>query len=99
MYAVGTSQDLVEWLREVKSWNWLALKVRLAVEPLGEHVEDAEHVEDELSGPGMADGARGGKGRGDWLEVEKITEALEWLKRRGREQLLLNVGMGAGGSK
>jgi hypothetical protein len=47
-------------------------------------------------GRGGEDGARGGKGRGEWIELEKISEALEWLKRRGREGLLLDLGMGGG---
>ncbi|KAL7423088.1 hypothetical protein Q5752_002387 [Cryptotrichosporon argae] len=33
-YAIGARADLDEWVREIKSWNWLALRVRVAIEPL-----------------------------------------------------------------
>jgi hypothetical protein len=89
MYAIGAQEDLVEWISEVKSWNWLALRVRMSAEPIS--------GEEELEGGrGSGDGARGGKGRGEWSELEKISEALEWLKGRGREGLLLDIGMGGG---
>jgi hypothetical protein len=89
MYAIGTQEDLGEWIREVKSWNWLALRVRMTAEPIG----DGEELE---VGRGSESGARGGKGRGEWTELEKISEALDWLRVRGREALLLDVGMGGG---
>lgn len=91
MYAVGTKDDLDEWIREVKSWNWLALKVRMTPEPL--NVDSLVP-----SGKGIDAGARGGKGRGEWVELEKIAEALEWLRSQesGREQLLLHLGIGSG---
>lgn len=60
----------------------------------------AEPIDDEeeaVVGRGSSDGARGGKGRGEWTELEKISEALEWLRARGREGLLLDIGMGGGG--
>ena len=53
--------------------------------------------EEEVVGRGSESGARGGKGRGEWVELEKISEALEWLRVRGREGLLLDIGMGGGG--
>ena len=87
MYAIGDHDDLLEWLREVKSWNWLALKVRIAAEPLSDETEEF--------GRGKDDGARHGKGRGEWVEVEKINEALDWLRARGRENLLLDLGIGS----
>lgn len=89
-YAIGEREDLEEWTREVKSWNWLALRVRVSVEPV-------PGAEEELQGSGRESGARGGKGRGDWVELEKIGEALEWLRKRGREKMLLDTGIGGGG--
>lgn len=91
MYAIGSREDLEEWQREVKSWNWLALRVRVAPEPI-----PAESAEDAGGGRGSASGARGGKGRGEWAELEKLSDALEWMRIRGRERLLLDVGMGSG---
>ena len=91
MYAIGERNDLVEWLREVKSWNWLALRVRIGAEPVINGVID--------EGKGKAAGARGGKGRGEWREVEKINDALEWLRNRGREELLVDLGLGRGSGR
>ena len=92
MYATGTRDDLTEWIREVKSWNWLALRVRMSAEPIEGQVE----LE---SGKGGDQGARGGKGRGQWVELEKINEALDWLKLRGRDHLLLDLGIGGATTK
>lgn len=91
-YATGTRDDLTEWIREVKSWNWLALRVRMTPEP----ISGQEELE---TGRGGEQGARGGKGRGEWVELEKISEALDWLKARGREDLLLDIGMGGASGK
>ena len=85
MYAVGAKRDLEEWVQEVQTWQWLALRVRVTPEPVGE----AEEV--------VSDGRKGqSKGRGDWTEVTKINEALEWLKQRGRENILIDFGIGVG---
>lgn len=95
-YAIGTKDDLEEWIREVKSWNWLALRVRMTAEPIDD--EPDHGFEEEVVGKGAENGARGGKGRGEWIELVKISEALEWLRIRGREALLLDIGMGGGSS-
>ncbi|WWC96068.1 hypothetical protein V866_002935 [Kwoniella sp. B9012] len=91
MYAIGSLSDLEEWIREVKSWNWLALRVRVAPEPIPE-----EEGVFEKEGKGKENGARGGKGRGEWVELEKINEALDWLRGRGqgRERILVDCGVG-----
>ncbi|WVO18162.1 hypothetical protein L204_105865 [Cryptococcus depauperatus] len=92
LYAIGNQRDLEEWTREVKSWNWLALRVRLPPCPIPEE-------EGNLSFKGQENGARGGKGRGKWIEVEKIGQALEWLRDRGGEgRVKLLVDMGVGGA-
>lgn len=92
MYATGTQQDLTEWIREVKSWNWLALRVRMSAESIPDQAELK-------TGRGGDRGARGGKGRGEWVELEKINDALDWLRERGREDLLLDLGIGGGNAK
>lgn len=100
MYAVGEKEDLTDWLREVKSWNWLALRVRVGVEPVPLNQSGADGMSanghSRIGTRGCDTGARGGKGRGEWVELEKIAEALEWLKARGRGGMLLDIGMGAG---
>lgn len=83
MYAVGKRHALEEWTSEVKNWQWLALKTRIAVETC-----------EPLSGVNDMD-IQGMAGNGQWTEVEKVGEALEWLKRFGRDDILLDLGIGA----
>ena len=85
LYAIGAPDDLGEWLREVKSWNWLALRVRIAIEPVP--------AEGDKEGPGP----EGKKARGDWTELDKLGEAMEWLGKRGREWILTDAGIGSRG--
>lgn len=92
-YAVGTPENLKEWLKEVKSWNWLNLRVRVGVEPIPTEFEERSTVQDENRG--KEDGARGGLGRGHWIELEKISDALAWMRDRGREEMLTDIGIGA----
>lgn len=87
IYAMGAREDLAEWVREVKSWQWLALRVRISPEPIDEA---------DVGGKGRDSGARGGKGRGEWIELEKVGDAVEWMRRRGREKLLTDLGIGVG---
>lgn len=87
IYAMGAREDLAEWVREVKSWQWLALRVRISPEPIDEA---------DVGGKGRDSGARGGKGRGEWIEMEKVGDAVEWMRRRGREKLLTDLGIGVG---
>ena len=90
MYAMGDVEDLEEWIREVKSWQWLALRVRITPEPV-----KSTYGPDEEARRGQDEGARGGRGRGHWDELEKVGEALEWLRPRGSEKLLTDCGIGA----
>ncbi|WWC62508.1 uncharacterized protein I303_105104 [Kwoniella dejecticola CBS 10117] len=94
MYSIGREEDLEEWIREVKSWNWLALRIRISPETIAEEKQDLLNDESK----GKEKGARGGKGRGDWTELEKINEALDWLRTRGegREKILIDAGVGGG---
>ncbi|WRT67815.1 uncharacterized protein IL334_004789 [Kwoniella shivajii] len=92
MYAIGSLPDLEEWIREVKSWNWLALRVRVAPELIEEEEGRMNYSR------GKENGARRGKGRGEWKELDKINEALDWLKSRGKNRELILVDCGVGGS-
>lgn len=92
-YAMGTEGNLKEWLKEVKSWNWLNLRVRVGIEPIPPQYEERSTVQDESRG--KEDGARGGLGRGNWVELEKISDALTWMRDRGREEMLTEIGIGA----
>ena len=37
--------------------------------------------------------------KGQWEELTKVGEAVDWLKKIGKEHLLLDVGIGSGGHK
>lgn len=99
LYAQGGRDELGEWLREVKGWNWLALRVRVAVEPVPVHRGAAD-----AGGAGCSADQRDGdkvskqgesKARGDWRELGKLGEAMEWLAKRGREGILVDAGVGS----
>lgn len=76
IFAEGSHADLEEFVKEVKSWQWLALRLRVFEED--------------------TDGKPRGTGRGEWTELEKLGEAVEWLRSVGKERLLLEIGMGSG---
>ncbi|KAJ9123715.1 hypothetical protein QFC24_003489 [Naganishia onofrii] len=75
IFAQGDLTDLEEFAREVKSWQWLALKLRVLENDKGST-------------------QKGRQGRGQWEEVTKIGEALEWLRGVGKEYLLTDSGIG-----
>ena len=76
IYAQGDLCDLEDFAREVKSWQWLALKLRV-LEP--------DTSNEKTMRPG----------RGEWQEVSKIGEALEWLRGVEKAYLLTDSGFGA----
>jgi hypothetical protein len=80
IYAQGDLADLEDFAREVKSWQWLALKLR---------VLESDTSRDKQTRPG----------RGEWQEVTKIGEALEWLKSVGKDYLLTDSGFGVNSSE
>lgn len=84
IYAEGDYADLETVAREIKSWQWLALRMR-ALERLPD-------------GKGGATGSTGPRAKGSWEEVDKLGDAVEWLRKLGREKLLLDIGFGAGGA-
>ena len=79
IFAQGDLIDLEEFAREVKSWQWLALKLRVL------EIDTTGRKQDR-------------PGRGEWEEVTKIGEALEWLKGVGKEYLLTDSGFGVNSS-
>jgi hypothetical protein len=66
---------------QVKSWQWLALRLRV------------------LEPDPLADGSTANPHKGKWEELTKVGEAVDWLKKIGKEHLLLDVGIGSGGHK
>ncbi|THH11626.1 hypothetical protein EW145_g568 [Phellinidium pouzarii] len=83
IYAEGARADLLDFITSVKGFQWLALHVRF-VEPLsGEHSgQFAEKREDGHS----------------WVELERIGEVVEYMRRLGREQFVTEMGLGSSAS-
>jgi len=81
MYAQGDREAVEAFVREVKGWQWLALRVRF-VEPIPRS-ESESHSHSE-----SAENTR-------WVEMTKIGEVLEWMRMRGREVLITDFGIGA----
>lgn len=79
IYADGDLDDLEGFVREVKSWQWLALRLRVleALELGGDRHEPVQ------------------RSKGHWDELTKMGEAVTWLSKLGREKLLLDIGFGA----
>lgn len=82
IFAQGDYDDLQDFAREVKSWQWLALKLRV-LEPVLNHPQSG------------IDSAKPSKGK--WEEVHKVGEAVDWLKAIGKQHLLLDIGIGSSG--
>lgn len=102
LYAIGEKEDIVEWLVQVRSWNWLALKVRVTCEPVPEDMlayeQGRERGTAEKSKRSSFDSSRSKnsvKARGDWVELEKLADCLEWMKKKGRDRMLTDAGVGS----
>ncbi|KAJ8462375.1 hypothetical protein ONZ45_g17959 [Pleurotus djamor] len=112
IYAQGSKEDIEEFVRLVKEMQWLALKVRF-VEPLTpspRRVHDHEgesasgtmkppvSTEDEAQArlPSEANSSPGGKSH--WVEFEKVGEVVEEMKRLGRGEFIVQMGIGSLGS-
>jgi hypothetical protein len=81
IFAEGDVDNLEEFAREVKSWQWLALRLRV------------------LEADPKANAKEWETRKGDWGELTKVGEAVEWLKTKQKDHLLLDVGIGSGGHK
>lgn len=79
IFAQGDLPDLEVFAGQVKSWQWLALRLRVLE-------------------PDASSNGRERPGRGEWEEVGKVGEALEWLRGVGKEYLLTDSGIGVGSS-
>ncbi len=79
-----------EFVREVKRWQWLALKLR-SVEEVKQGDELVKSIEREAG--------EGKKWKGRWEEVDSLGLALEWMRKAKRQYLLTDIGYGGGGAK
>ncbi|KAF8578534.1 hypothetical protein K439DRAFT_1638744 [Ramaria rubella] len=78
IYCSGVKSDVEEFVKRVRSMQWLALRVRFV-----EGVPDTHAAE---------------MGRNPWKEVEKIGEAIEEMRKLGRERFFLDLGIGSRGT-
>ncbi|KAH7886395.1 hypothetical protein F5I97DRAFT_1275052 [Phlebopus sp. FC_14] len=79
IYAEGAQESVEEFVANVKAMQWLALRARF--------VEPVESVA-ETTAPTRNRSER-------WVELQKIGEVLEQMKRRGREKFVTELGIGS----
>ena len=71
--------------------------MRIAIEPIS---DESVNLEDRggKSTNGHANVVGDKKARGDWVELEKLGEAMAWLGQRGPEGILVDAGVGSRGA-
>lgn len=84
IYAEGDRVNVEEYVENVKSLQWLALKVRF-VEPVPNNKESLMHP--------VADG------QPRWKEFQKVGKVVEEMRRLGREEYVVEMGIGSAGTK
>jgi hypothetical protein len=75
-----------EFVREVKGWQWLALRMRF-LEEVPEEV--GSYLKEEEDGKGET------RSKSSWVEREKIGEVLDDMRTRGRERWFIELGIGS----
>jgi len=84
IYAEGEGSCIEEFVDNVKAMQWLALKVRF-VEPLDTKYSPGESISD-------------GKGEArSWKEFQKVGEVVEEMRKLGREEYVVEMGIGSAG--
>ena len=89
IYAEGARGAVEAFVRRVKGMQWLALRVRF-VEPVDVR-EEGGRKEDEKLEAGEREKTR-------WVELEKVGEVVEEMRRMGRERYVLEMGIGSAGA-
>ncbi|KDR86089.1 hypothetical protein GALMADRAFT_54140 [Galerina marginata CBS 339.88] len=84
IYAEGQRPNIEEFVDSVKAMQWLALKLRF-VEPLPKSKDSSA----------LAAGIAGRS----WKEFEKVGEVVEEMRRLGREEYVVEMGIGSAGTK
>ncbi|KAI5118051.1 hypothetical protein M0805_005898 [Coniferiporia weirii] len=84
IYAEGARTGVEDFVSRVKAMQWLALRVRF-VEPLdmGRFGRLPERREDPKEGVPR------------WVELEKVGEVVEYMRRIGREEFVTEMGLGS----
>ncbi|EIW87429.1 hypothetical protein CONPUDRAFT_69642 [Coniophora puteana RWD-64-598 SS2] len=84
IYAEGAQGDIEEFTSRVKAMQWLALKVRF-VEPLDPKKRRIRDIHGATEG-------------GSWCEYQKVGKVVEAMRRFGREEYVVEMGIGSAGS-
>ncbi|THH09209.1 hypothetical protein EW146_g8744 [Bondarzewia mesenterica] len=84
IYCEGAREGVEEFVGNVKAMQWLALRVRF-VEPLG----DAKPTPSSRSQQ---------KAKGRWIELEKVGDVVQEMKRLGRDSYVVEMGIGSAGT-
>ncbi|KAF9055644.1 hypothetical protein BJ165DRAFT_433755 [Panaeolus papilionaceus] len=86
IYAQGEKESVEEFVGNVKAMQWLALRLRF-MEPLPvKYSDDQERMK---SGYHALEG---------WREMEKVGEVVEAMRRIGREEYVVEMGIGSAGA-
>ena len=72
-------EDIEEFVSNVKAMQWLALKVRFA----------------ERAPENLANGSSTGESLAGWQEFSRVGEVVEEMRRIGREDCVLEMGIGS----
>ncbi|KAF8993094.1 hypothetical protein BDQ17DRAFT_161998 [Cyathus striatus] len=81
IYGEGTKENIEEFVDNIKNMQWLALRVRF-LEPLPEEVASRRPVV---------------PGERSWTEFQKVGEVVEEMRRIGREEYVVEMGIGSAG--
>lgn len=82
IYCEGAASDVEEFVSNVKAMQWLALRVRF-VEPLDDRAATLSSLMHAES---------------QWIELEKVGEVVDYMRRAGREQFVVEMGLGSASS-
>ncbi|KAL5533843.1 hypothetical protein ACEPAG_303 [Sanghuangporus baumii] len=88
IYTEGTQADISEFVGQVKAMQWLALKVRF------EEMLDVEKYGQLDLGDETGHTSERKERRTRWIELEKVGEVVEVMRRSGREDLVTDMGLG-----
>lgn len=83
VYCEGLQDQVEQFVANVKAMQWLALRVRF--------IEPAPEASSAASGNECS--------RGRWMELVKVGEVVEEMKRLGREKYVVEMGIGSAGTK
>ncbi|PPQ86819.1 hypothetical protein CVT24_008493, partial [Panaeolus cyanescens] len=99
IYAQGRKDDVLEFVGNVKGMQWLALRLRFVEELPGRFNANANESSNEI---GKVKKAVEKDGEYEvlegWREVEKVGEVVEMMRRIGREEYVVEMGIGSAGT-